>query len=152
MGYLLRCHHDRPHTKFLTVPGGRQNRRRDGSRQLATACCGRGRHRPAAFTTGTHPPVPLQEPGQPFDHRLLVRRSLRDTEERAYYVVFAPADVGLAEVAGVAGLRWTIETCFATAKDEPGLDHCEARSWHGWHRHMTLVMARLPFSPNCAST
>lgn len=87
----------------------------------------------------------LQEPGQPFDHWLLVRRSLRDPEERAYYVVFAPADASLAELAGVAGLRWTIETCFATAKDELGLDHCEARSWHGWHRHMTLVMAALAF-------
>jgi SRSO17 transposase len=87
----------------------------------------------------------LQEPGQPFDHWLLVRRSLRAPDERAYYVVFAPADVSLAELAGVAGLRWTIETCFETAKDELGLDHCEARSWHGWHRHMTLVMAALAF-------
>lgn len=87
----------------------------------------------------------LQEPGQPFDHWLLVRRSRRDPRERAYYVVFAPADVSLAELAGVAGLRWTIETCFATAKDELGLDHCEARSWHGWHRHITLVMAALAF-------
>lgn len=87
----------------------------------------------------------LQEPGQPFDHWLLVRRSRRDPQERAYYVVFAPADVSLAELAGVAGLRWTIETCFATAKDDLGLDHCEARSWHGWHRHITLVMAALAF-------
>lgn len=87
----------------------------------------------------------LQEPGQRFDHWLLVRRSLRDPNERAYYVVFAPADVSLAELAGVAGLRWTIETCFETAKDDLGLDHCEARSWHAWHRHMTLVMAALAF-------
>jgi SRSO17 transposase len=87
----------------------------------------------------------LQEPGQPFDHWLLVRRSLRTPGERAYYVVFAPTDVSLGELAGVAGLRWTIETCFETAKDELGLDHCEARSWHAWHRHMTLVMAALAF-------
>jgi SRSO17 transposase len=85
----------------------------------------------------------LQEPGQPFDHWLLVRRGLRSPGERAYYVVFAPAAVNLAELAGVAGLRWTIETCFETAKDELGLDHCEARSWHAWHRHATLVMAAL---------
>jgi len=26
-----------------------------------------------------------------------------------------------------------------------GLDHCEARSWHGWHRHMSLVMAAAAF-------
>jgi SRSO17 transposase len=87
----------------------------------------------------------LQEPYQRFDHWLLVRRSLREPGECAYYVVFAPADVSLAELAGVAGLRWTIETCFETAKDELGLDHCEARSWHAWHRHMSLVMAALAF-------
>ncbi len=101
--------------------------------------------RDRGFTTGHASAVRLQERGQPFERWLLVRRSLREPEERAYYVVFAPADVSLAELAGVAGLRWTIETCFATAKDELGLDHCEARSWHGWHRHMTLVMAALAF-------
>jgi SRSO17 transposase len=41
----------------------------------------------------------LQEHGQPFDHWLLIRRSLRRPSERAYYVVFAPADVSLAELA-----------------------------------------------------
>jgi SRSO17 transposase len=51
----------------------------------------------------------------------------------------------LAELAGVAGLRWTIEECFQRAKEELGLDHCEARSWHGWHRHMTLCMAAAAF-------
>jgi SRSO17 transposase len=44
-------------------------------------------------------------------------------------------------LAGVAGLRWTIEECFERAKDELGLDQCEARSWHGWHRHMSLCLA-----------
>ena len=37
------------------------------------------------------------------------------------------------KLAGAAGLRWTIEECFQRAKDDLGLDHCEARSWHGWH-------------------
>jgi len=80
-----------------------------------------------------------------WEHWLLVRRSRKNAEERAYYVVFAPAGATLAELAGVAGLRWTIETCFATAKDELGLDHCEARSWPAWHRHITLVMAAAAF-------
>ena len=57
----------------------------------------------------------------------------------------APLKAALAEFAGVAGLRWTIEECFERAKDDLGLDHCEARSWHGWHRHMTLCMAALAF-------
>jgi hypothetical protein len=85
----------------------------------------------------------LQQP--PWDHWLLIRRSRRRPEERAYYVVFAPAETSLAELAGVAGLRWTIEDCFQRAKGELGLDHCEARSWAGWHRHMTLCMAGLAF-------
>ncbi len=33
-----------------------------------------------------------------------------------------------------------IEDSFETAKTEFGLDHNETRSWHGWHRHVSLVM------------
>jgi SRSO17 transposase len=40
----------------------------------------------------------------------------------------------------VEGHRWAIEDGFATTKNEPGLDHHETRSWHGWHRHGALVM------------
>ena len=29
---------------------------------------------------------------------------------------------------------------FETTKNELGLDHNETRSWHGWHRHVSLVM------------
>jgi SRSO17 transposase len=35
---------------------------------------------------------------------------------------------------------WAIEDSFETAKNELGLDHNETRSWHGWHRHISLVM------------
>lgn len=76
---------------------------------------------------------------------ILIRSNRAAPEKRAYYFVFAPENVSLAELAGVAGLRWTIEECFERAKDDLGLDHCEARSWHGWHRHMTLCMAALAF-------
>ncbi len=41
---------------------------------------------------------------------------------------------------GVEGHRWAIEDSFETAKNELGLDHRETRSWHGWHRHVSLVM------------
>jgi SRSO17 transposase len=80
----------------------------------------------------------LQSP--PWDHWLLVRRSIFDPADMAFYVTFAPDTTELKELAAVAGLRWTIEECFQSAKGETGLDHCEARSWHGWHRHMTLSM------------
>lgn len=38
-----------------------------------------------------------------------------------------PGENTLAELAGVAGLRWTIETCFGTAKRELGLIYREVR-------------------------
>jgi SRSO17 transposase len=85
----------------------------------------------------------LQEP--PWDHWLLIRRSRKEPKDRAYYITFARAETTLAELAGVAGLRWTIEECFLRAKDDLGLDHCEARSWAGWHRHMSLCMVALAF-------
>jgi SRSO17 transposase len=40
----------------------------------------------------------------------------------------------------IAGMRWTIESCFETAKGAVGLDQYEVRSWRGWHRHITLAM------------
>lgn len=84
-------------------------------------------------------------PEDGFKRWLLVRRSRRDPAALAYYTAFAPAGTSLAELAGAAGLRWTIEECFERAKDDLGLDHCEARSWHAWHRHTTLCMAAAAF-------
>jgi len=85
----------------------------------------------------------LQSP--PWDHWLLIRRSISDPTDMAFHVTFGPHVTQLDELAAVAGLRWTIEECFQSAKGETGLDHCEARSWHGWHRHMTLSMLALAF-------
>ena len=42
------------------------------------------------------------------------------------------------KLASVEGHRWAIEDSFETAKNELGLDHNETRSWHGWHRHISL--------------
>lgn len=75
-------------------------------------------------------------------HRwLLFRRSLRTSDEITDYFAYARRGGSHDELAGAAGLRWRIEECFLRAKDDLGRDHCEARSWHAWHRHMTLVMA-----------
>ena len=73
-------------------------------------------------------------------HALLVRRSLDDPGDLAYYVVFAPATTTLLDWVRVAGQRWTVESCFEHAKDELGLDQYEVRHWTGWYRHITLVM------------
>lgn len=90
--------------------------------------------------------VPLiYQTAEGFSRWLLARRSLRDSQNIAYYFAHARTGTTLAELAAAAGLRWTIEECFLRVKDDLGFDHCEARSWHGWHRHMSLVMAAAAF-------
>ncbi len=46
----------------------------------------------------------------------------------------------MAELAQVAGTRWTIESGFERAKGAVGLDEYEVRRWEAWHRHITLVL------------
>jgi SRSO17 transposase len=70
---------------------------------------------------------------------LLIRRSLSDGEF-AYFTTWCPAGTGIATLVAVEGRRWAIEDAFETAKTELGLAHNETRSWHGWHRHVSLVM------------
>jgi SRSO17 transposase len=73
-------------------------------------------------------------------HWLLVRRSIESPQQLDYYVVFGPAQTTLAEVVGVAGARWNIETCFKTLKGQFGLDQYEVRRWDAWHRFITLAL------------
>jgi hypothetical protein len=74
-------------------------------------------------------------------HWLLVRRNVEDSEELAYYVVFAPKEsTTLEELVRVAGTRWRIESCFEEAKDGFGLAQYEVRKWEGWYRHVTLCL------------
>ncbi len=81
---------------------------------------------------------PLREPDK--GHWLLVRRSIANPGELAYYVCYGPAGTALEELVRVAGRRWTIEECFEEAKGEVGLDQYEVRRWDGWYRHITLAM------------
>jgi SRSO17 transposase len=72
---------------------------------------------------------------------LLLRRSLGEKLEHAYYLCYSPIPKAtLATLVRVAGQRWQIEQCFETAKGECGLDHYEVRHWKGWQRHITLAM------------
>ena len=71
---------------------------------------------------------------------ILIRRSLSQPSERAYYRAWGPPETTLAELVRVAGRRWTIEAAFEQAKGEVGLDQYEVRSWSGWYRHITLSL------------
>jgi SRSO17 transposase len=70
---------------------------------------------------------------------LLIRRSISDGEP-SFFSTWCPAGTGIATLAKVEGHRWAIEDAFETAKTELGLAQNETRSWHGWHRHVSLVM------------
>jgi SRSO17 transposase len=70
---------------------------------------------------------------------LLLRRSLRDPTELAFYRAFGVQETTVAELAHVAGTRWTIEEGFQRAK-AIGLAQYEVRKWDGWYRHITLCL------------
>jgi SRSO17 transposase len=70
---------------------------------------------------------------------LLIRRNIADGD-LAYFTTWCPAGTKVETLVRVEGYRWCIEDSFETAKNEFGLDHNETRSWHGWHRHVSLVM------------
>jgi SRSO17 transposase len=70
---------------------------------------------------------------------LLIRRNIADGD-LAFFTTWCPAGTPVAVLVTVEGQRWAIEDSFETAKNELGLDHNETRSWHGWHRHVSLVM------------
>jgi SRSO17 transposase len=84
-------------------------------------------------------------------HFLLIRRSLTDPNEKAYYVVFAPKGTSLPEMVAAIGARWHIEEDFENAKDM-GLDHYEVRSFIGWYRHITLVLLALAYLVGICAT
>jgi SRSO17 transposase len=74
---------------------------------------------------------------------VLIRRTVSGSADEPtdkFYLSNAPADIPLAELVRVCGMRWPIERCFEEAKSELGLDHYELRFWPGWHHHMTLVL------------
>ena len=99
---------------------------------------GDGSKGPRLYDWGWVPIGPGSEPDQ--GHWLLVRRSIADPEDLAYYACFGTGDVSLAELALVAGTRWIIEDAFKEAKQEVGLDEYEVRLWVGWYRHITLAL------------
>ena len=74
---------------------------------------------------------------------LLIRRSVSDPTEVAYFACGGPPRTTVAELVRVAGTRWAIEECFELAKGDCGLDEYEVRSWTGWHRHVTLSLFAL---------
>ena len=76
---------------------------------------------------------------------LLIRRSLSDPSERAYYRAWGPASTPLTTLVRVAGSRWTVEEGLEQAKGGVGLDQYEVRSWTAWYRFITLALLAYAF-------
>ncbi|HLH79926.1 MAG TPA: IS701 family transposase [Chthonomonas sp.] len=99
---------------------------------------GAGAKGPRVYEWARVPLRPVGEPGT--GSWLLVRRSLTEPTDLAYYVCWGPAATPLRELVRVAGVRWAIEEAFAQAKGDVGLDQYEVRRWTGWYRHITLAL------------
>ena len=107
---------------------------------------GRGNQGPTACMTGAISNSPTSRPKSStktghglWTRGLLIRRNIADGD-LAYFTTWCPAGTSIDTLVSVEGHRWAIEDSFETAKNEFGLDHNETRSWHGWHRHVSLVM------------
>ena len=78
---------------------------------------------------------------------LLVRRTL-DEGRLTAYLAFAPVTCSLAELALAAGARWAIERCSKPSRNWAWIS-TKCGPWHGWYRHITLVMAAHAFLVGC---
>ena len=83
------------------------------------------------------------EPLEGWKRYLLVRRSKTDPNELRAYACFAPENVPVEKLIQIAGIRWTVERCFAESKSEVGLDQYEVRSYSGWYKHITFACLAL---------
>jgi SRSO17 transposase len=84
-------------------------------------------------------------------HFLLIRRSLTNPAEVAYFLCFVPDGVPatLGVLVAVCGRRWTVEEDHEFGKDQFGFDQFQARLYTPIMRHIVLVMAALAI---CAIT
>jgi hypothetical protein len=103
-----------------------------------TRSCGRGRkgHRDYAWASAA-----TASPR----HWVLIRRSISDPSEAAFFYCHAPAGrpASLSVLIAVTGKRWPAEECHQQAKGQAGLDQHQVRLWASFHWHTVLSMAAL---------
>ena len=114
-----------------------------------TRCsAGDGAKGPRIYDWATVEIRPLREPGK--GYWLLVRRSIANPEELAYYVCYGPSGTTLEELARVAGIRWAIEECFEEAKGQSLPSR--RRGWGCPSTRCAGGMAGIGISPPCRGT
>ena len=90
-----------------------------------------------AFFTVT---LPEEPPADGFTHTLMIRRSIADPSEVAYFLVHAPRATPTNTMVAVAGIRWRIEECNEQGKDLIGLDQHQVRTWTAFHHHVVVCV------------
>ena len=93
------------------------------------------------------PPQRIWDKGQqhlPGDEAWLIGEH-RASGEKKYYLANLPAGMDLRSLAATIKARWICEQAHQQMKEELGLDHFEARSWHGLHRHALMTMIAYAF-------
>jgi SRSO17 transposase len=138
-GYVLAV----PVNFTVTLPSGRRVRVASLARMVPARCwetrsCGAGckGHRDYCWAwAATASPR----------HHVLIRRSLSDPSELAFFYCHAPAGrpASLPALIIAAGKRWPAEECHQQGKGQAGLDQHQVRLWHSFHRHTVLSMCAL---------
>ena len=84
--------------------------------------------------------LPDEPPADGFTHTLMIRRSVADPSEVAYFLAHAPHATATNTMVAVAGIRWRIEECNEQGKDLIGLDQHQVRTWTAFHHHVAVAM------------
>jgi SRSO17 transposase len=71
---------------------------------------------------------------------LIARRGERPPAAITYYLSNAPRGTAREKLALIASAQSAGDRCLEAAQREVGLADYEVRSWHSWHRHVTLAM------------
>ena len=123
---------DRRSPAGLALGSAVRRRRDQGTPPLRLGLCGAGRSRCPSL-------LRLSLRVDDVTRGLLIPAWPGDAK-MAFFSTWCPKGTPMAVLVEVEGRRWAIEDAFETAKTELGLAHNETRSWHGWHRHVSLVM------------
>lgn len=140
IGYVLQV----PCSFRITLPSGVTMRADTAAATILTppcwqvASCGQGSKGDRAYAFAW-----LATRGQ--RHHLLIRRSLTNPTELAYFSCYVPDHLPatLGGLAAVAGTRWTVEEDHELGKDQFGYDQSQVRRYTPIMRHITLVAAAL---------
>jgi SRSO17 transposase len=143
--YVLAVPSSQPLARVHAIAGQARVKRADDLLGRATRwerrSCGHGskgeRYYDWAFFTITLPDEPAADG---FEHTLLIRRSIADPSEVAYFLAHAPAATPVNDMVSVAGIRWRIEECNEQGKDLFGLDQHQVRTWTAFHHHVAVCV------------